>query len=565
MTDFPPFRLDSENQCLWRDTERITLTPKAFFLLQYLVERAGRLVTHSELLESLWPNSFVQPEVLKTQILDIRHALGDDARAPRFIETQPRRGYRFIAPIENAAASEPVSRPGPEASIAVLPFVNLGGARQNEYFGDGLAEDVINELAKIPGLKVIARTSAFAFKGRTQDIRRIAEVLGVANVLEGSFRSEGDRLRIVAQLISASDGNHLWSGRFDRAFTDVLTIQDEIAQAIADALRTKLRGPGERRPSSSEAYRAYLEGRYFVQQVTPQAIDHALQCYERAIKLDPGYALPHSGLALQAYYRVLYLAQRPNELAPAALASLGRALQLDPESAQSHVVRGVFSAFYEYNWNDADDHFVKALQMDPASPMVRVARALWFLVPTRRLPEALAEIKIGVTLDPFSPAVRISELWVLYTLRTPEAVDKARSLIRLFPSLPICRFVAGLTLLRNNLIDEAATTVEAGLSVAPGDVFLLGVMALVRSRQGRIADVDNIRNELDRRASERYIPFLPRSFIAEASGDCALSHQLLDQAVNEREPLAVIALADQCGDEVRRPGSDSLLRKMNLV
>ncbi|MBZ5609160.1 MAG: winged helix-turn-helix domain-containing protein [Acidobacteriia bacterium] len=565
MTEFPPFRLDSENQCLWRDTERITLTPKAFFLLKYLVERAGRLVTHTELLESLWPDSFVQPEVLKTQILDIRHALGDDAKAPRFIETQPRRGYRFIAAIENVAASEPASRPGPEASIAVLPFVNLGGAGQNEYFGDGLAEDVINELAKIPGLKVIARTSAFAFKGRTQDIRRIAEILGVANILEGSFRCEGDRLRIMAQLISASDGNHLWSGRFDRAVTDVLTIQDEIAQAIADALRTKLRGPGERRPSSSEAYRAYLEGRYFVQQVTPQAIDHALECYERAIQLDPGYALPHSGLALQAYYRVLYLAQRPNELAPAALAALGRALQLDPESAQSHVVRGVFSAFYEYNWNDADDHFVKALQMDPASPMVRVARALWFLVPTRRLPEALAEIKIGVTLDPLSPAVRISELWVLYTLRTPEAVDKARSLIQLFPSLPICRFVAGLTLLRHNLIDEAATTLEAGLSVTPGDVFLLGVMALVRSRQGRVADVDNIRDDLDRRASERHIPFLPRSFVAEASGNGALAHKLLDQAVNEREPIAVIAVADQYADEVCRPGSDSLLRKMNLL
>ncbi len=565
MTEFPPFRLDSKNQCLWRDGKRISLTPKAFSMLEYLVERAGLLVTHGDLLTALWPDSFVQPDVLKSHILDIRHALGDDAKQPSFIETQPRRGYRFIAPVETTAASQLASRPGPEASIAVLPFVNLGGAGQNEYFGDGLAEDVINELAKIPGLKVIARTSAFAFKGRTQDIRQIAEILGVANVLEGSFRSEGDRLRIVAQLISASDGNHLWSGRFDRALTDVLTIQDEIAQSIADAMRTSLRGPGERRPCSSEAYRAYLEGRYFVQQVTPQAIDHALECYERAIQLDPGYALPHSGLALQAYYRALYLAQRPNELAPAALASLGRALQLDPESAQSHVVRGVFSAFYEYNWNDADDHFAKAIRMDPGSPMVRVARALWLLVPTRRLPEALAETKIGVNLDPLSPAVRITELWVLYTLRTPEAVDKARSLTQLFPSLPICRFMAGLTLLRHNLVDEAATTIKAGLQIAPGDVFLLGVMALVLSRKGRNADVNNIRNDLDRRAREQYIPFLPRSFVALASCDVELAHKLLEQAMQEREPLAVITLADQRADQVPHPGSESLLRKMNLV
>ncbi len=145
MTEFPPFQLDRQNQCLWRGAERVALTPKAFFMLEYLVGRAGQLVTHDELLKELWPDSFVQPDVLKTHILDIRHALGDDAKTPKFIETQPRRGYRFIASIHNIGSTEPEPRALPTASIAVLPFANLGSEKSKDYFGDGIAEDIINE------------------------------------------------------------------------------------------------------------------------------------------------------------------------------------------------------------------------------------------------------------------------------------------------------------------------------------------------------------------------------------------------------------------------------------
>lgn len=565
MTEFQPFRLDSENQCLWRGTERLTLTPKAYIMLKYLVERAGRLVTHEELLKALWPDSFVQPDVLKSHILDIRQVLGDDAKAPRFIETQPRRGYRFIASIKNGGATEPGPRAWPVASIAVLPFANLGTGKENDYFGDGLAEDILNELTKIPGLKVIARTSAFAFKNQTQDIRRIAEVLGVSNVLDGSFRKAGNCVRVTAQLIAAADGSHLWSGRFDRDLSDILTIQDEIAQSIAKALRTELRGPGERRPASSEAYQAYLEGRYYVQHVTPQGIERALACYRRAIELDPAYALPHSGLALQAYYQALYLSQRPRELAPAALASLGRALRLDPGSAQSHVVRGVFSAFYEFNWQAAEKHFLTALEMDPASPMVQMGRALWFLLPTQRLEEALDELKRAIAIDPLSPAIRTAELWVLYSMRKPEAAERARALIQLFPSLPICRFAAGNALLRGGLAEEAVITLEEGLKIVPGDVFLLGVLALAQARQGHLAVAGQIRASLGERAKARYIPFLARAFSAEACGDMDSAYKLLDQAIDEREPLAVIALADRHTDLLSNPRYQSLLRKMNLA
>lgn len=568
MIDFSPFRLDSENQCLWRGSERVSITPKAFSLLEYMTERPGRLVTHSELLKALWPDSFVQQDVLKTHILDIRHALGDDAKTPKFIETHARRGYRFIAPISNIVRDAPAKldlRHSPPASIAVLAFANLDGNKESEYFGDGLAEDLINELTKITGLKVIARTSAFAFKGRPEDIRTIAEVLGVANILEGSVRTDGNRVRVTAQLITAFDGSHLWSGRYDRDVNDILTIQDEIAQSIATALRTKLRGPGERRPANAEAYHAYLEGRYYVQQVTPQAIERALECYRRAISLDPGYALPHSGLALQAYYRVLYLAQRPHDLVPTALSSLDRALQLDPGSAQSHVVRGVFSAFYEFNWKAAGESFTSALDLDPASAMVRVGHTLWFLLPTLQLPEALEEIQRAVALDPLSPAVRTTELWVLYTMRKSEAVDRARALVQLFPSLPICRFAASLALLRHGLVEEAVALLVKGLEIIPGDVFLLGVLALARARMGQAAGAKEIRTDLENRPIAQYTPFLSRAFAAEACGDVDAGYQLLAQAVDQREPLAVITLADRRTEGLSTPAYQPLLFKMNLA
>ena len=477
---FAAFEFDFQTRELRKQGFRIKLHGQPVDVLAMLIERAGELITREELQKRLWSaDTYVDFEhSLNAAIKRLRAALGDSADAPRFVETLARQGYRFIAELRNA---EPNPKPSPPTSIAVLPFVNLGGDQQSEYFGDGLAEDVINELTKMAGLKVIARTSAFAFRDKNLDIRRIAEILGVSNVLEGSVRSAGNRFRVTAQLISASDGSHLWSGRFDRDSSDVLTIQDEIAQAIANALRTSLHGPGEKRPANAEAYQAYLEGRYYVQQVTPGSIERALESYRRAISLDPGYALPHSGLALQAYYRVLYLAHRPRELVPAALSSLGRALQLDPESAQSHVVRGVFSAFYEYNWKAAEQHFLQALERDPASGMVRVGYALWFLTPTLRLAEALDRVKQAVTIDPFSPAVRSAELWIRYAMRTSDAADRARELIRLFPGLPICRFAAGLTLLRHDFVDEAATCLEDGLKIVPGDVFLLGVLALVRA------------------------------------------------------------------------------------
>jgi TolB-like protein len=580
MKEFPPFRLDAEEQCLWQGKERVTLTPKAFSVLSYLVERAGRLVTQHELLEALWPDTFVQPEVLKSHILDVRGALGDNAKNPSFIETQPRRGYRFIATVRDAAVTEPGNRTEPayrttepherEASIAVLPFCDMSSGKENEYFSDGLAEEIINALTKIKGLKVIARTSAFAFKGRNQDIRGIAGALGVATILEGSVRKEGNRVRITAQLITASDGSHIWSCRYDREMTDIFVIQDEISQAIAEALEARLGQPvkrlaSARQPASPDAYQAYLEGRYYMHQVTPKGIGRSLEFYQRAILLDPGYALPHAGMAERVYYQAIYLAARPREIVPAALASVAHALHLDPGASDAHGARGIFSAFYEYNWEAADEHFLRALELDPACPRVRTARSFWLLAPTGRLDEALAEITRAVRLDPLSSVARNRETWVLHCARKAEAVDRARAAVQLFPGHPVASFSSGLVLIRQGLHEEGVTAVEKGLEAVPGSVYLLGVLALARACQGRTEEAEQIRSELEELSARQYVPFLPQALASEACGDLHGRDHLLYRAIEEREPLAVPIMAERRPDLLSDPRYRSLLRHMNLA
>jgi TolB-like protein len=576
--EFLQFQLDADDQCLWRDGERVALTPKAFSVLQYLVDRAGHLVTQNELLEGLWPDVFVQPEVLKSHILDVRNALGDDARRPVFIETQPRRGYRFIAAVRERSPARPHAVPadaigsGPttQASIAVLPFANMSGDKESDYFGDGLAEEIINALARLPGLKVISRTSAFAFRGQNQAIRGIADALGVANLLEGSVRKAGSSVRITAQLIAACDGGCLWSGRYDRELTASFAVQEEISQAIAEVLQAKFglliqRPSGAQPPANPEAYQAYLEGRYFMYQVTPTSMERALECYQRAIRLDPHYALPHAAMAERVFYQALYFSGRPREISPAALVSLGRALQLDPEAAEAYRLRAVFAAFYEYNWNAAGEYHSRAQALDPASARVRASRSAWYLLIMGRFEEALQEIRRAVNLDPLNQAVRSCEVWELTVMGKEEAVDRARAALQLFAARWICSFLCAHTFLAHSLHEEAAAALENGLKIVPHSPYLLGVLALVRAFQGQTAAAEKIREEMEQRVAREPVAFLPRAYASEACGDTERAHELFNLAIDEREALVVQVLTLRRARQAADPRLRSLLHKMNLL
>jgi TolB-like protein len=241
------------------------LRPRLMDLLVFLAQNAGRVVGKDEIIGTVWERRFLAESVLTRSVADLRRLLSDDAEEPRFIETVPKRGYRLIVPVleESSPAKSAVAYP----SVAVLPFTNMTAGEDQQYFCDGLAEELTNALTRLRGLRVIARTSAFAFKGKAMDVRQIGRQLSVGAVVEGGVQRSADRLRITVQLIDATDGSHLWSDRFDRGASDIFAIQDEIARAVAAALSIRLLGDEEtrlvrRHAQDLESHDLYLRGRY---------------------------------------------------------------------------------------------------------------------------------------------------------------------------------------------------------------------------------------------------------------------------------------------------------------
>ena len=296
---------------------------------------------------------------------------------------QPAQRFQSIAEVKQAlqqAAAAPVSNP---PSIAVLPFSNLSGDKENEYFSDGLAQDILNALVKVPGLLVTARTSTLAFVGKGQDIRSIAQGLNVEYILEGSVRKLGSRLRVTAQLIKASDGYHLWSERYDREMTDVFAIQDEISQAIVETLKLKLSGqPLLNRPTADlEAYNLYLRGRHLSARLNPESVRVARGYFEQALARDSKYALAYAGVGYLLFIEAVWGQASPRGILPDAKRALQKALELDGSLPEAHAYLGSVLGYYDYDWAGAEREMKRALELGPAVAEVHFCYAMHFLQP----------------------------------------------------------------------------------------------------------------------------------------------------------------------------------------
>jgi TolB-like protein/Tfp pilus assembly protein PilF len=418
---FGVFQFHAATLELARDGVRIPLQNQPARLLLLLLTNAGELVTREAIQESLWPDGTnVDFEVgVNRCIRQLRAALGDDSDAPRYVRTIPRIGYCFIAAIASgpvavppdlpiatapAAGTETAQQTGPHPSIAVLPLANLSGNPEDEYFSDGLAEEITNALAQIKGLRVIARTSAFAFKGRNEDIRRIAETLGVNHLLEGSVRRSADRIRVTIQLIDAADGSHRLSKRYERELTDIFALQDEISADVAQELRVHL-GIVKRFTKNVAAYEAYLEGRFHWHKYTPAAFERGSQCFERAVALDPAYASAYTGIA-QCRLGLVTEADAPAlEFLPQAAAAARRAIELDEADAEAHAVLGQVATMLDYDWTAAERSFRRAIELNPVA-YVRAAYAMWRLIPQGRPAEAVIECDRVLEEDPLHLVAR---------------------------------------------------------------------------------------------------------------------------------------------------------------
>lgn len=343
---------------------RIRLQEQPFQVLLALLEHSGEVVTREELRQRIWPDTVVEYEAgLAGAVSKVRRALGDDPDNPRFIETIPRRGYRFLAAMVRTGAR-------PVQSLAVLPFENLSGDPDQEYFSDGLTDAVITELARIRSLRVISRTSVMQFKGARQPLPVIAKELGVDAVLEGSVQRERDRVRVTGQLIEAVTDTHLWAERFDRSLTSVLALQGEVARQVAREVHARLTPEEADRLRAqpvvnTDAYETYLRGKAHASRSTPDGLQNALHLYQSALEIDPKSALAHAGVAEVLLLSIVLALMEPSEAGPKALSSARRAIELDPNIPQGLVTLAGLQQMYEWDWEAAEASFRRAIEVSP--------------------------------------------------------------------------------------------------------------------------------------------------------------------------------------------------------
>jgi len=398
------------------------------------------------------------------------------------------------AAVATTAVRPPSASPESSSSIAVLPFVNLSADPENEYFGDGLAEEVLNALNGVPGLTVIARTSAFAFKGKTDDVRRIGETLGVTTVLEGSVRRSGDRVRVTAQLVDIRDGSHRWSQRYDRQMTDIFAVQDDIAREIVTTLRGSLTGTrGTIRAQNVEAYDAYLKGRYEMASLTAEGLERARAYFERAIAIEPDYAPPHADLAGCSVMGSEFSLVSWMEAMPRARAQAERALALDPTSPDAHHWLARVAAQFDFDWPRALRHYDQAIASGRITPETHRAMALWVLTPLGRVDEVIAIANQAMSADPVSPN---APLLLASLYRLSGEPQKALELVERIDS-GLADTQRGNALAALGRDDEAIAALERALTRSPIGHFAVAGLAMVYRRRGDMARAEEALARLD--------------------------------------------------------------------
>ena len=480
------------------------LGARAFDVLLALVERRDRVVRKNELLEVVWPGVVVEENNLQVQVSLLRKLLG-----PQAITTIPGRGYRFtLKPeylaVHAAAPSAPEPSFGGAAdvpSVAVLPFVNMSDDAANEYFADGLSEELLNVLSKIRGLRVASRTSAFSFKGAKVDISTVAKKLNVATVLEGSVRKASSRVRITAQLVDAATDSHLWSETYDRELQDIFAVQDDIARCVVLEMRAALMGGQASSPAgaeltaevhaavkgrstNAEAYRLYLQGRFFLNSDNEEDVKKAIDSFRRAVALDPEYAEAWASLSF------CYLHQGANAWAPflegaeRAREAARQALKVGPDVAASHWEMGVVLMYCDWDWRGAEAAVRSALQLAPEGMQLILAARL--MQGLGQLDESAALIQQALALDPLNVEAHLtSGLQLVYAGRPEEAERAYRKALELSPAHRVrTHYYLGRAKMIQGRLDDALW--EFGQE--GHEAFRLLGTALVQHARGRTAE-----------------------------------------------------------------------------
>jgi TolB-like protein/DNA-binding winged helix-turn-helix (wHTH) protein/Tfp pilus assembly protein PilF len=595
--EFGRFRVDSVERVLLADGRPVSLTPKAFETLLDLLEHSGHILEKDELLEHVWPGTFVEEGTLVQNVSTLRKVLGEAPDGSAYIETIPRRGYRFAGAVHEtdfepgsegnfppvpiatarrvgtsgwivglsiAAVSLVIlfftreniwPRPDPapkKIMLAVLPFENLSGDSQQEYFSSGLTEEMITQLGDLEPnrLGVIARTSAMQYKGGKKDTRQIGRELGVDYILEGSVRREGDRVRITAQLIQVKDQTHLWARDYDRNLRDILALQSDVAGAIAREIKLKLTSEESARLAGAPAinpvaYEVYLKGRYFWNKRTEDGFVKAIRYFEQATALDPKYAQPYAGLA-DSY---ALLGSMPNhevsrgEAMPKAKAAALRALQLNDSLADAHTSLAFVEMQYEWDWQGSEKEFKRALELNPNYATAHQWYAVW-LMSQGKQDAALEEERLAQEADPLSTIIKTDTAQLLvYAGRYDEAVQQAQRALEIDPGFLLGHNYLAVAYTAKRNYQAAISEYQGVLAFNEGDAWATSGIALTYALAGQRRKTEAILRDMLHGTRTREDLALQLAIVYAALGENDQAFAWLEKSYQHRDGGLILLTA----------------------
>jgi TolB-like protein/Flp pilus assembly protein TadD len=562
---FGVFEADLASGELRKHGHRLRLPEQAFQILVMLLARPGAIVTRAELRERLWPGrTFMDfDHALNKAVNVLRSALGDNAVNPRFVETVARRGYRFVAPV----MSEPAPALPQRIRLAVLPFENVTADAEQEFFGDGLTEEMISELGQLsPGrLGIIARTSAMQYKRSGKRADEIGKELNVDYLLEGSVRRVETRARITVQLIHACDQTQLWAQSYDRELADIFQVQREVSRRVADSLAVELLPEHAARDIvRPDAHEAYLRGRYFWNRGSEADATIAIEFFETALKLDDCYALACSAMA-DCYGRLVwYGTLTPSVGGEQAKASATRALDLDPDSGEAHSSMALVRFWYDWDWVEAEREFRRATELKPNHADAHNWYAAYLNV-MGRLDEAAAEQRIAEELDPLSLTIAMNAADPFYfSRRYDPAIEHLQNVLKREPRFFPAHYNLGRALGLKGLWPEALASFDAAARLS-GNRMASAALGYACASNGMMEEARKIQRELEELSRERYLPTPQMALLYLGLNEPERALDMLEQGLEQRSYFMIYLNADPVYDSLRaHPRFTRLLEKLNF-
>lgn len=571
---FGAFHLDEAEHLLLRSGVKVPLTPKVFHILLILVQHAGRSVTKQYLLQNVWPDTFVEEANLSVNVATLRKALGDGTGEFKYIETLPRLGYRFIANVISEPWQKTASRPRVTAdlhkpnrdkvhSLAILPFYNQSSDSNAEYLSDALTESIINNLSHLQDLRIIGHNSVFRYRGKELDGKMVGKELRVKSVVTGTILQLGEKLIVRAEMIDVQTGWHIWGEQYHRKLSDVLKVQQELAQKISTALKHRLTREEKVRVSNgstenAEAYRAYLKGRHHWSKFDLASSKKAAEYFVEAIEIDPTYALAYAGLA-DAYYRLSNVYAPTRDAMPRAKAAAVKALEIDDTLSEAHSAMGIIKLCYEWDWSGAEAELRRAIESNHNNAIAHQRFGLYFNL-LGRFDEAMRELELAMLIDPLSPHSYWG-LTVTYVLtgQYEKAIEEVQKTLELERDYKPSLYLLGRAYELCGKVDEAIEVFKRIFALSNSPMFL-GALGHAYAVNGKQVLARNVLKDLQELSKRCYVSAYSQAIIHLALGDKDQTFSCLEKAIHDQCEMMTLLGIDPYFDSIR-----SDLRFTNLL